>query len=113
MGSFDDSQWYQCDRCGWFGHFAWNVPDKYLLYHIDGCPGSLLCKWCCESSLRCDWHDKVARCDDCGWVGYRVTIGKMPNDLAVLDLADYGKICYYCLNRDEDDEDDGDNTDAN
>ena len=113
MGSFDHSQWYQCDCCGWYGYFGPDVPDKYALYDIDGCTLTLLCTWCFERSLRCDWHDKATRCDSCGWVGYNAGIGKMPNDLAVLDLPGFGKICYYCISRDEDDEDDGDNTDAN
>ena len=37
MGSFDPDEWYQCERCKWWGYFGSNVPDYRLLIDDDGC----------------------------------------------------------------------------
>ena len=64
MGSFDNDAWYSCDWCGWFGYFGPDVPDKYVLYDVDGCPGYVLCLRCIDleeppwrPNNRDRWHE--------------------------------------------------------
>ena len=50
MGSFDPDEWYQCERCEWWGYFGSKVPDYRLLIDVDGCyeTALMLCLWCYE-----------------------------------------------------------------
>ena len=116
MGSFDHSQWYQCDSCGWYGYFGPDVPQERTLYDIDGCKRWFLCRWCYERSNGCsDWFHTAPRCDWCGCVGDDAGIQKIPKDLAAVHNygINDGNICEYCINRLQTTaEDDGDNTEC-